>query len=99
LHPPPQEAVGDGAAVDGHVHRLSHPLVHEGHFGVQLLRGQKVQPAEVPLMLDRRQFAGENLHALGQRVLLQGAIDIGDMDLFGQQGRQAGDALRHPAEL
>src|SRR5438128_3558762 len=99
LHSAPQEGIGYGGAVDGHVHGLPHLFLHKGHLGVQLVWRGKVESTKEPHVLDGREYATHNLHALGHGILLQGTIDIRDVHLFGQQRGQPRDPLGHPAEL
>src|SRR6266581_9526028 len=75
LHPTPQERIGYGVAVDGHAHGLPYLFLHKGHLGVQLVWRGKVESTKEPHVLDGREYATNNLHALGRGILLQGTID------------------------
>ncbi len=74
-------------------------LSTNGCLCVQLIRRGKVHTTEEPLVANGRQLARDDLHALVRGILLQGAIDIGDVHLSGNERRQAGHPLGHPAEL
>jgi hypothetical protein len=86
--------------VDRAVHRLADADVGPGQIRtVRRIAGALVETVEDRAGLHRRPLGGDDLHALGQRVGLDLARQIGDVGLAGQDQRELGRGLRRPAEL